>query len=152
ELANRLFGVFDGRDEPQIVHAATDGEAYGHHHTHGDMALASALGRLESSSDVKLTCYAEFLDRHPPQWEVQIVENSSWSCPHGIERWRSDWGCRPRNRQHHQKWRGPLREAIDGLRDGIQHAFEAHAGDLLRDPAAARNDYVKVRLAGTSEA
>src|SRR5262245_32759419 len=135
ELANRLLGAFDGRDEPQLVHAATDGEAFGHHHQHGDMALAYALGRLEGDPSVKLTCYGEFLELHPPQWEVQIVENSSWSCAHGIERWRSDCGCKSRNRQFHQKWRRPLREAIDGLREAIQPAFDAHAGDLLRDPA-----------------
>src|SRR5206468_3084161 len=106
ELANRLLGAFDGRDEPQLVHAASDGEAFGHHHRHGDMALAYALGRLESDPNVKLTCYGEFLDLHPPQWEVQIVENSSWSCSHGVERWRGDCGCKSRNRQFHQKWRG----------------------------------------------
>src|SRR3954451_25495363 len=76
ELANRLLGAFDGRDEPQLVHAANDGEAFGHHHSHGDMALAYALGRLEGEPNVKLTCYAEFLELHPPQWEVQVVENS----------------------------------------------------------------------------
>src|SRR5262249_38418945 len=152
ELANRLLGSFDGRDEPQLVHAASDGEAFGHHHSHGDMALAYALGRLESDPHVKLTCYGEFLELHPPQWEVQIVETSSWSCVHGVERWRGDCGCKSRNRQFHQKWRRPLREAIDGLREAIRPAFDSHAGDLLRDPAAARNEYAKVRMAGTPEA
>ena len=73
---------------------ATDGESYGHHHRFGDMALAFALRRIENSGDVALTNYGEFLEKCPPAWEVDIHENSSWSCSHGVERWRSDCGCR----------------------------------------------------------
>jgi len=93
-FASRLMGGFsDQRNGPQIMHIATDGETYGHHHPHGDMALAYALHYIESKQLAKLTNYGEFLEKFPPNTEVQIVENSSWSCAHGIERWRTDCGC-----------------------------------------------------------
>ena len=78
---------------PQLVHIATDGESYGHHHRHGDMALAYALDYIEANGLARLTNYGEYLEKHPPTHEVEIFENTSWSCVHGIERWRSDCGC-----------------------------------------------------------
>jgi (1->4)-alpha-D-glucan 1-alpha-D-glucosylmutase len=145
-LAGRLLSAFTASDEPQLVHVASDGEAYGHHHTHGDMALAYALHHLEAGEAARLTNYGEFLDRFPPRWEVEVVENSSWSCAHGVERWRADCGCNSRRQDWRQQWRAPLRAALDELREAIRPLFEGHAGDLLKDPYAARNDYVRVLL------
>ncbi len=151
-LADRLLGAFVPGDEPQLVHVASDGEAYGHHQVHGDMALAYALHHLEGSESARLTNYASFLDRFPPRWEVEIVENSSWSCPHGLERWRANCGCNSRRRDWQQRWRGPLRSALEGLREAVRPLFESHAGDLLKDPWAARNDYIRVLVERTPEA
>jgi len=146
-FAKRLIAGFsEVRTWPQMVHIATDGESYGHHHPHGDMALAFALNQIESNADVKLTNYGEFLERHSPQWEVQIHENTSWSCAHGIERWRSNCGCNSGRPRWTQNWREPLRQALDTLRDAIRPEFERHAGELLKDPWAVRNDYVEVVL------
>ncbi|MCA9165661.1 MAG: hypothetical protein KDA62_21890, partial [Planctomycetales bacterium] len=93
-LAGRLMGAFtDHREWPQLVHIATDGESYGHHHRHGDMALAYALHHIQQHNLAKITNYGEYLEKHPPLDEVRIYDNSSWSCAHGIERWRSDCGC-----------------------------------------------------------
>jgi alpha-amylase/alpha-mannosidase (GH57 family) len=89
----RLLDGFGPRPGPKLVNIATDGESYGHHHRHGEMALADALHRLARRDDVKVTNYAEFLALHPPTHEAQVVANSSWSCAHGVERWRSDCGC-----------------------------------------------------------
>jgi hypothetical protein len=110
----------EGRQGPQLVHIATDGETYGHHHRHGDMALAYALEHIEQNNPAKLTNYAQFLELHPPTHEVQIVENSSWSCVHGIERWRSNCGCNSGRQGWNQEWRAPLRAALDWLRDAIE--------------------------------
>jgi len=89
KFANRLMSAFDPADEgPQLVHIATDGETYGHHHKHGDMALAFCVDYIGRQKDVLLTNYPEFLEKFPPTQEVAIHENSSWSCVHGIERWR----------------------------------------------------------------
>src|SRR5690606_7747637 len=94
KLAERLVGTLDKHPiEPQLSHIATDGETYGHHHRHGDMALAFCLDVVEHNANVALTNYGQFLELHPPSWEVKIHEQSSWSCVHGVERWRSDCGC-----------------------------------------------------------
>jgi len=147
-LADRLVSAFhDERDGPQLAHIATDGETYGHHRPYGDMALAYALHRLESSGSAQVTNYGEFLEKFPPRHEVQIYENTSWSCIHGVERWRSDCGCRSGNYPHwNQGWRGPLREALDWLRDAIAPRWEEAAGDLLADPWQARDDYIDIIL------
>ncbi|MDB5308685.1 MAG: malto-oligosyltrehalose synthase [Gemmataceae bacterium] len=146
-LAGRLLGAFsDSRRGPQLSHIATDGESYGHHHPHGDMALAYALDQIAAHPGVRLTNYGEFLERHPPAWEVEVFENSSWSCVHGIERWKTHCGCNSGRPGWHQNWRGPLRAALDGLRDGLLPAFEKLGGKLFTDPWAARDDYVGVLL------
>ena len=147
-LAERLLGAFsDTRTRPQLVHIATDGETYGHHHRHGDMALAYALHTIESGDLARLTNYGEFLEKQPPTHEVRILENTSWSCAHGVERWRSDCGCH--SGAHvgwNQAWRAPLREALDWLRDAMAPRWEGEALALLADPWAARDDYVRVLL------
>lgn len=146
-FASRLQNFFDHSDTPQLVHIATDGETYGHHHRFGEMALADCLNQIEQGGVAKLTVYGQFLNRFPPRMEVAIHENSSWSCAHGIGRWNSECGCNTGGhsgwRQH---WRGPLREALNALRDRLIPLFEREGGRLLRDPWAARNDYIDVTL------
>ncbi len=133
-------------EEPQLVHIATDGETYGHHHKHGDMALAYCLDYIGRQKDSRLTNYAEFLSKHPPTFEAQIHENSSWSCVHGVERWRNDCGCNSGRPDWHQRWRKPLRESLDWLRDELAVAYEKEASKVLKDPWAAREDYIDVIL------
>jgi alpha-amylase/alpha-mannosidase (GH57 family) len=147
-LAGRLTGALsEERSGPQLVHIATDGESYGHHHRYGDMALAYALATIDADPSVELTNYGSFLERHPPAHEVQIIENTSWSCAHGIERWRSDCGCNSGgNPGWSQAWRAPLRQALDWLRDSLASRFEQGAAALLADPWKARDDYIAVLL------
>lgn len=141
-----LTGFSDERSWPELVHIATDGETYGHHHHHGEMALTYALEYIRKNEKAQLTNYGEYLGQHPPTHEVEIFENSSWSCVHGVERWRSDCGCNAGRAGWNQAWRGPLREALDWLRDTLAPLFEQRAGELLRDPWAARDDYIHVVL------
>jgi alpha-amylase/alpha-mannosidase (GH57 family) len=147
-FANRLLSGFDERrDWAQLANIATDGESYGHHHRFGDMALAYALERIESQGQAILTNYGEYLEKHPPGHEVEVFENTAWSCPHGVERWKSDCGCNTGGRPGwNQEWRRPLREALDRLRDTVAPLYEERAGELLRDPWAARDDYISVVL------
>jgi alpha-amylase/alpha-mannosidase (GH57 family) len=147
-FANRLLAGFsDARTWPQFMHIATDGETYGHHHKYGDMALAVALEHIESHNLARVTNYAEFLEKHPPDHEVQIVENSSWSCSHGVERWKSDCGCNTgRHAGWDQQWRGPLRESFDWLRDELAPKFEQRGFQLMNDPWLARKEYIDVVL------
>lgn len=152
-FAGRILGGFnDGRDWEQLVHLATDGESYGHHHRHGEMALAYALEHIEKNNLATLTNYGEYLDKHPAQHEVQIHEKSAWSCSHGVDRWMADCGCNSGGHgDWNQKWRAPLREALDWLRDEIAPHYEAKAGEFLRDPWGARNEYINVILDRSKE-
>jgi alpha-amylase/alpha-mannosidase (GH57 family) len=143
-------GFADGRAWPQLVHCATDGESYGHHSRFGDMALAAALHRLAADPEIHLTNYGEYLASAPPTMEAQIRQASSWSCFHGVERWRDDCGCRVRG-DTHQRWRRPLREALDWLREAVDPLYEARAGQLLKDAWQARDDYAGVLLARSPE-
>ena len=146
-FANRLAaGLSDDRKGPQLVHIATDGESYGHHHRFGEMALTRALQLLEQRGVARLTNYGEFLSLHPPEDEVEIVQPTSWSCVHGVERWRSNCGCNAGHPGWNQEWRRPLREALDWLRDELGRVYETHAAPLLRDPWAARNAYIGIIL------
>ena len=147
-FARRLLDGFDSRRTwAQLVNIATDGESYGHHHQFGDMALAYALQRFNNDPDLKLTNYGQYLEKHPPTHEVQIVENTSWSCSHGVERWRSDCGCSTGGGHGwNQAWRTPLREGMDFLRDGLAPRYEEAAARLFDDPWKARDDYIELVL------
>jgi alpha-amylase/alpha-mannosidase (GH57 family) len=147
-FAKRLDGAFSqDQKSPQLVHIATDGETYGHHHRFADMALAYCLYFLESQGLAGITIYGEYLEKHPPTHEVEISENSSWSCVHGVERWRSNCGC---NTGMHpgwsQQWRAPLREAMDWLRDALIPIYEGELARYLHDPWVARENYIEVIL------
>jgi hypothetical protein len=152
KFAERLTGLFDpARGQHQLVHIATDGETYGHHHRFGDMALAHVLDYFDAGDEVTLTNYGRHLEMFPPQHEVEIVENTSWSCAHGVERWRADCGCNAGAPQDwNQAWRAPLRSALDWLREEMAPQYEREGAALLRDPWDTRDHYVEV-LADRSE-
>ncbi|HEY0743404.1 MAG TPA: DUF3536 domain-containing protein [Chryseosolibacter sp.] len=152
KFADRLLANFDASTEPQLSHIATDGETYGHHHKHGDMALAFCLDHIEMHKTANLTNYAQYLSMHAPTYEAQIHENSSWSCAHGVERWRNDCGCNSGGKPNwNQKWRKPLRESLDWLRDKLERIFEEEMSGILRDPWEARNEYINVILKRTDD-
>jgi alpha-amylase/alpha-mannosidase (GH57 family) len=146
-FAGRLLSAFRDSPSPQLVNIAVDGETFGHHHRFGDMALAYALHHIESNCLARITNYGEFLSLFPPSHEVEIVENSSWSCAHGVERWRGDCGCNTgAGPGWNQEWRGPLRDALDWLRDATAPAFEHEAAKFVNDPWGARDEYIRLVL------
>jgi alpha-amylase/alpha-mannosidase (GH57 family) len=153
DFAHRLLGGFsDSRKRTQLVHIATDGETYGHHHKYGEMALAYALNYIERNGLARITNYGEYLEKYPPAQEVRIAENTSWSCFHGVERWRSDCGCNSGgNPGWNQGWRAPLRAALDRLRDRMAEGYARKAGEYLRDPWLARDDYISVVMNRSAE-
>jgi alpha-amylase/alpha-mannosidase (GH57 family) len=136
----------------QLVHVATDGESYGHHHRHGEMALSYALRFIEEKNLARLTNYGQFLAEFPPLWEAEIVEDTSWSCAHGVERWRADCGCNGGHQGWNQRWRAPLRDALDWLRDTVTPLTEDTARGLLKDVWSARDAYISVILAAGTPA
>jgi alpha-amylase/alpha-mannosidase (GH57 family) len=152
-FADRLMAtVPEDSDDDKLIHIATDGETYGHHHRYGEMGLSYALHHVETEGLARLTNYGEYLANHPPEREVEIVENTAWSCVHGVDRWRRDCGCCSGGKPGwNQAWREPLRQALDWLRDELAPRYEAAAGEFFPDPWAARDAYVKVLLDRSQE-
>ncbi len=147
EFAQYLMGGFDDRSSSQLVHIATDGESYGHHHHHGDMALAFCIRSIETNNLATITNYGQYLELNPPRHLVEIHENSSWSCVHGVERWKANCGCNSGGQPGwNQEWRAPLRASLDWLRDQLAAVFEKQIGALAKDPWKIRNLYVEVVL------
>jgi alpha-amylase/alpha-mannosidase (GH57 family) len=147
-FANEIINRFYGHSNfPQLVHLATDGESYGHHHKLGEMALAYCLRYIEENNLAKITNYSQYLELCPPQFEVEIYENSSWSCAHGVERWRSNCGCSTGGEPGWtQRWRKPLREALDFLRDELIKIYEKEMRKYHLNPWGLRNEYIDVIL------
>ncbi|MGH9880240.1 MAG: DUF3536 domain-containing protein, partial [Pyrinomonadaceae bacterium] len=135
-----------------LVNVATDGETYGHHFKFGDLCLAHALEIEAPEAGFRLTNYGEYLDHHPAEAEVKINqgasgEGSSWSCAHGVGRWLRDCGCQTGAEPGwNQRWRRPLRTALEFLRDEAAREFELAGSDLFHDPWVARNAYIQVIL------
>ncbi|MFO7676750.1 MAG: DUF3536 domain-containing protein [bacterium] len=141
DFARRLLSA--GGD---FVSVATDGETYGHHHPHGELALAGCLDRLEAAG-ARLTTYGQELADHPPRENAALVERTSWSCAHGVERWRRACGCSTgRHPGWRQDWRAPLRAAVEWLRDAIAPAWEQRLAPLFHDPWALRDDHIEIIL------
>ncbi|HET7789833.1 MAG TPA: DUF3536 domain-containing protein [Gemmatimonadales bacterium] len=125
-----------------LVSCATDGETFGHHHKEGVVTLGQVLEILGARPDVRVENYASFLARHPPEEDVRLVAPTSWSCVHGVERWRSDCGCKSApERPSQQRWRGPLRSALEWLAGEIHRIFEREGQAAFGDPWAARDAY-----------
>ncbi len=139
-------GFANERDWSQLMNIATDGETYGHHHRFGEMALTFAMDWFDCCEEIILTNYGEYLSLHPPEMEIDIHENTSWSCAHGVERWKSDCGCSNGSHGWNQKWRAPLRESMDYLKGELDHVFESEGSKLFRDPWEARDKYIDVIL------
>ena len=125
-----------------LVAVATDGETFGHHHRFAEMALARMVEDVRRSDAAALTNFAAVLAKRRPVERVTLVEPSSWSCEHGVERWRGDCGCRVAPEKGlHQRWRAPLREAAEWLAGELHAVYDREAGALLADPWAARDAY-----------
>ena len=152
-FCNRFTQFYqESKEGPQLIHIAADGETYGHHKKFGEMALAFALNNGLPTRGFELTNYGSFLKRFPPVHEVEIDEGpkgegTSWSCSHGVGRWKEDCGCSTGAKPGwNQKWRKPLREALDLLRDELSQVFEREGEKIFQDVWEARNGYIEVIL------
>ena len=135
--------------DPDLVAVATDGETFGHHHRWGEMALAATLSAAGRHASLRLDNFASFLERHPAVEALELVEPSSWSCVHGVERWRSACGCKIEpGRPPSQEWRGVLRGALAALAVELHRTFEREGGELLADPWEALDAYGGVQGGG----
>jgi alpha-amylase/alpha-mannosidase (GH57 family) len=152
-FCNRFLQFYEElKGRPQLIHIATDGETYGHHKKFGDMALAYALHQGFPSRGVEIINYGAFLKRFPPVYEVEIDEGpkgegTSWSCSHGVDRWKEDCGDSTGGKPGwNQKWRKPLREALNLLRDELGAIFEKEGERIFHSVWEARNGYIDIIL------
>ncbi|MGL5722291.1 MAG: DUF3536 domain-containing protein [Brevinema sp.] len=159
-LAGAVRSAFAGQyGDVRLVHTATDGEAYGHHKAFGNMALARLIEQNSRSPqpEFQFTNYGAFLEENPPQFECSLIPGnnnlgSSWSCAHGVGRWREDCSCHTGGLDSwNQKWRTPLRDAFDFLRDSISEAAEKALSPLISDVWGARNAYFQPYTLKTEE-
>ncbi len=145
-FAGRLSALVPPTADDSLALIATDGESYGHHAPFAEMGLAHLLRYALPEKGLTPVNLGWFLSGHPPRHEVKLkAGGTSWSCAHGVERWRSDCGCGAEAGRH-QRWRAPLRAALEGLRGELAALYEREAAGLLRDPWAARDAYIAVVL------
>ncbi|MEM9803972.1 MAG: DUF3536 domain-containing protein, partial [Cyanobacteria bacterium P01_D01_bin.56] len=143
-FADRISQAIRGdRKEAQLISVATDGETFGHHRGGAERALAYALKHEFMDRGWNIVSYARYLNLFPPTWELELKPVTAWSCAHGVERWKSDCGCGGGG-EWHQKWRAPLRQALDWLRDELIEIYEVTGEELFKDPWAARDSYIDV--------
>jgi len=147
-LADRLRQAIQGDScRWQLINVATDGETFGHHKPGTEKCLAYAFTQEFPARGWHITNYGHYLSENPPTWEVMLKPVSSWSCSHGVERWRSHCGCGGTSNSQ-QLWRKPLRESLDWLRNQLARLFDCEGKQLFWDPWLARNDYINLRCVG----
>jgi alpha-amylase/alpha-mannosidase (GH57 family) len=149
-LGKIVNAVPPGSIENPIVSVATDGETFGHHKKFAERTLAYFLTVHAPANSLRIVNYAEYIEEHPPTHEVEIKkgkngEGTSWSCPHGVDRWKDDCGCGGGG-SWHQRWRKPMREAMNWLRDQLILIYEKEGNKYFKDIWQARNDYIDLIL------
>jgi Domain of unknown function (DUF3536)/Glycosyl hydrolase family 57 len=122
---------------------AADGEIFGHHKRAGAAELARAIMCLERRDDVQMTNCAAYLAAHPASGAFEMTGPSSWSCLHGIERWRSECGCRIDSNTN-QRWRAPLFEAMQFVRNHAEAVYDRFATGLVENPSLALAESVRL--------
>ncbi|MCX7877563.1 MAG: DUF3536 domain-containing protein [Ignavibacteria bacterium] len=152
---NLLMKIFTALNpvsqKPQLISVATDGETFGHHKKHAERTLAYFMKVLAPENGLKTVNFGEYISQNPPQYEVKIKqgEGTSWSCPHGVERWKDDCGCGHAGKWK-QSWRKPLRASLNWLRDELIKIYSSYGNSLFKDIWDARNDYIKIILDDSS--
>ena len=155
-LYNYILSFFKNNDETNLISAATDGEIYGHHEPFGDMCLASLIKKVQKGKTLEIINFGHYLDLFPPKGRVTLkqgeeAKGTSWSCHHGVSRWYKDCGCFTGGQEGwNQKWRTPLREAFNSLRDSVLETYINAFGALSeKDPWETRNGYIDVLIGKT---
>ncbi len=143
-FAGRLGQAIHGDRRPsQLISVATDGETFGHHKKFTEKCLAYCFVSEFTRRSWTVTNFAHYLSINPPTWEVELKPVTAWSCFHGVDRWQDDCGCGGGG-EWHQKWRAPLRSALNWLRDRLIEVYEEVGGRFFRDPWLARDEYIQV--------
>jgi alpha-amylase/alpha-mannosidase (GH57 family) len=143
-FAGRIGQAVRGDHRPaQLISVATDGETFGHHKGGTEKCIAYAFTQEFPQRGWTVTNFAHYLSINPPTWEVVLKPVTAWSCSHGVDRWQEDCGCGGGGLWN-QKWRRPLRDSLDWLRDQLIKVYEDTGRQFFRDPWTARDEYIQV--------
>ncbi|MBD0311515.1 MAG: DUF3536 domain-containing protein [Microcoleus sp. T3-bin5] len=145
QFTGRIGSAVRGDHRPaQLISVATDGETFGHHKKGTEKTLAYAFIEEFPRQGWTVTNFAHYLSLEAPAWEVELKPVTAWSCAHGVDRWQDDCGCGGEGGVWHQKWRRPLRDALNWLRDRLVEVYDDYGRQLFNDPWQARNEYIEV--------
>jgi len=158
-FGRRIIHAYDKKAKyPQILNLASDGEAYGHHKKFGEMALAYLYDRVLKKLNITPLNYGYYLEMFPPKHEVKlkfgpINLGTSWSCSHGVGRWYRNCGCSTGGgKGWTQRWRTPLREALNILKEDLDYIYAKEASRYFDSPWEARNNYIDILCNNSNDA
>ncbi len=129
---------YSGIHDPLLI-VASDGELYGHHQPFRDFFLHRLVTDSLEGQGIDVTFPGRWLLEHQPGSEIMIRDDTSWSCPHGIERWRAPCECTPNG-----EWKTYLRIALNQLAGELDDIFLCEVGKTGMDARELRNQYIKV--------
>jgi hypothetical protein len=133
--------VLDPRG-PGLILIATDGETFGHHFRGGEQFLHHLLARDAPGLGFQITSPSQYLAQHPPLADVEVREETAWSCKHGLTRWVTGCDCTPGD----SRWKGALRRALDNLSGEMDLIYTAEARAVGARPWPLRDAYIAVVL------
>jgi len=135
------------RNYGRMLLLALDGETFGYHFPGEENFLRWLLEYEAGAVGYEMTNLNRDLRDHPPTKEIEIVENTAWSCPHGLLRWSVGCVCTPGD----TRWKGALRRALDNLANCLDDVYLDFTHDLAVDPWSLRELYYRVRLGQMTE-
>jgi alpha-amylase/alpha-mannosidase (GH57 family) len=144
-FVGRLGLAVRGDHRPaQLISVATDGETFGHHKYGTEKCLAYAFAQAMPNRGWTVTNFAHYLSCNPPTWEVILKPVTAWSCSHGVDRWQDDCGCGSGGDDWHLRWRKPLRDTLNWLRDRLAEIYDRAGREFFSDPWLARDEYIQI--------
>lgn len=146
EVLARFNGEKTERDEAQLLLVATDGELYGHHQHFRDRFLAHLVNGASQNAGYAITYPAAWLKKYPPRRTMSIREGTSWSCHHGVSRWKGECACTPGD----GRWKAYLRQGLNRLAATIDTLYAEKLLELKINPWEMRNRYIQVMLGQVS--
>ncbi|MGC9397611.1 MAG: DUF3536 domain-containing protein [Anaerolineae bacterium] len=136
-----INGALNDADPDSLTLLATDGETFGHHHRHG-VEVLRAITTPQRHDVYEVTTLGEYLRHHPPEIELEIKEDTAWSCPHNLGRWVTGCECT----EGLNYWKGALRRALDNLSCALDEIYVDMVEPLGVPPWELRDDYIRVFL------
>jgi len=158
-LMDRIDSVKNTDDNnSQLISIAVDGETFGHHKKFTERTIAFLLDEYAMNRGYKIVNFSEYLSYYKPEYEVlpdngPRNEGTSWSCIHGVGRWKRNCGCiTGGNPGWNQRWRRHLRDSLNILNAKLSVYFEIEGKKYFRNAWDARNDYIDIILDGSNSA